>query len=868
MVQHGAPHEREHGNGGKDNGGSGADGAPAGGGIPNGGMAGGVSGGGVSGGGGLARAVQLLAGPYLLTVNPVDGSEIEPCPPGELPGRPEKLAPDERPEQGCAAAPTGGTPAAARPLPVLEREEECEELARLLAQGRSVRLTGPAGSGRSTLLDAVAGRVAALAPDGLVRLSGYRRTPDDLLHDLFAAVHEAPLYRPGEGELAGALQTVGAVVLVDDLEFGGEGLGRLLSATPECAFLLSATPEVPAPPADAPVAEVFLPGISRNAGLELLEHAVRRPLTDAEADWAADLWFETEGLPLRFVQAAAVLRAGGAPEGTPAQGLADAAARGLGDPAREALRYALALDGELPHHTHLPALVGDPRADEAVAELAASGLVTAADGHYRLADGVPVELATAGYAAGAAHRALTAARHYAFWAGHPSVPPERVAAESEAVLAAVRGAQRGGNPSVAVLLCRTAAPVLAAGLRWGAWERALRYGAEAAETAGEVAEEAYFRHESGVLALCEGEPGRAKGQLERALGLREALADQRGAVAGRRALALVRDLLGGTAGVRTGAGPAEEPHPATEVSPPVSPGVSQAYAETVSADESSLPPAEGAWPAGGAAEQEVAFGAEPPTRGLAVRGTRRNLIAAGAGALLAAVLGTVVTLGNMSHGGDKPAERVKPEHSASQQGGDNDLTADRPGAGSGGTGSGNDTLTGSTSRPREAPAGGYGSRTPGRDGSSSHRPPNGDAATGTGTTGGTGGSGTSGGASGGSTGGHGGGTGGANGGGTGGGSGTGGSGTGGSGSGGSGSGGSGTGGPTTGGPTTGGPTTGGPTTGGPTTGGPTTGGPTTGGPTTGGPTTGGTPTGGQTTAGTTPSSTGTLGSTPTTTTTR
>lgn len=39
----------------------------------------------------LARTVQLVSGDFLLTVNPVDGSEIEPCPPAERPARPVRL---------------------------------------------------------------------------------------------------------------------------------------------------------------------------------------------------------------------------------------------------------------------------------------------------------------------------------------------------------------------------------------------------------------------------------------------------------------------------------------------------------------------------------------------------------------------------------------------------------------------------------------------------------------------------------------------------------------------------------------------------------------------------------------------------------
>ncbi|OSP39509.1 hypothetical protein B7767_31130, partial [Streptomyces sp. 13-12-16] len=53
----------------------------------------------------LARTVQLVSGDFLLTVNPVDGSEIEPCPPAERPSRPAKLTEAERAEVERAARP-------------------------------------------------------------------------------------------------------------------------------------------------------------------------------------------------------------------------------------------------------------------------------------------------------------------------------------------------------------------------------------------------------------------------------------------------------------------------------------------------------------------------------------------------------------------------------------------------------------------------------------------------------------------------------------------------------------------------------------------------------------------------------------------
>lgn len=195
----------------------------------------------------------------------------------------------------------------------------------------------------------------------------------------------------------------------------------------------------------------------------------------------------------------------------------------LSGAARDTLRFAVALGGEVPHQAHLPALIGDTHADAALGELAGCGLLSPSGSRYRLAAGVLAQLAAAGYEDDAADRARTAAQHYAWWTGHPSVTPERAAAEADAIIAAmgrlVPGEAAGGT-SAAVLLARSAAPAFAAGLLWGAWERALRIGQEAGRLAGEVAEEAYFHHELGVLALCTGHPDRARAELETAISMR------------------------------------------------------------------------------------------------------------------------------------------------------------------------------------------------------------------------------------------------------------------------------------------------------------------------------------------------------------
>ncbi|MEU1257339.1 ATP-binding protein [Streptomyces chartreusis] len=662
----------------------------------------------------LARTVQLVSGDYLLTVNPVDGSEIEICPPAERPGRPEKLTPAERAEADRAAKPPV-PPGPTRPAePLLARQDEREQLVRMLARGRSVRLVGARGAGRTSLLDLVAEDCVDLAPDGVVRLTGFHRAPTDLLYDLFYSVYGAPLYRPERDELLSCVREIGAVVVLDDIEFGGAALEELLDATPECAFLLSATPEVPAPSADSGIEEVALDGLDRAASVELLERGIGRVLTEDEANWAGDLWFESEGLPLRFVQAGALLRqrdrlrAGAdavdeygvfedappsdAPFDTPvdpeggeesplpslgeAAGPAQLLASRLSTSARTTLGFAVALGGEVPHQAHLPALVGDTHADAALGELADCGLVSPVGSRYRLAAGVQVQLEAAGYADDAQDDARTAVQHYAWWAGHPSVTPERVSAEADAVLAALSvlvpatTPPAEGEESPTVQLARTAAPAFAAGLHWNAWERALRAGAEAARLAGDVSEQAYFHHELGVLALCGDQLDRARTELETSIGLRGALADKRGTVAGRRALALVSDRSGTAPGLAAFGATAGEEVPDARY------------------EESQSPPGgvPTPFPPVGDTGTLVTHRASAPSapmpshkgRGGIRNFARRNLVAAGAGALLVAVLGTVVTLGATSDNDpNAPANQVGVNPSASQGPGDDSLGADK-----------------------------------------------------------------------------------------------------------------------------------------------------------------------------------------------
>ncbi|WP_405019235.1 ATP-binding protein [Kitasatospora sp. NBC_00070] len=528
------------------------------------------------------RTGDLVSGELLLSVGSPDGSEALRCPDDWRPEpRRISVAPGGRTVAALGPSPAVGPLAlgsAAADLPLLDREADVAQLLGLLAEGRSIRLVGQAGAGRSALLAAVADAAGELAPDGVVRLSGHRRTAQDLLQELYAATHQAPPFHPDQYQLRQLLARLGAVVAIDDVELDGSELEQLLATAPDCAFLVSVAPGSPQLKPGSRLEDQLVAGLSRPASLALIGRLAGRQLDETERAWAVDLWFESEGLPLRFVQAAALLRQRDAQVDTlvaahedrsrvfglvkeidepddpavleaelrrsvPLPSVAETAApavrlaAGLSEPARAVLRLALALGGECPTAPHLPALIDVGLGESALHELTDCGLAISIGGHHRLTDGV---LDALGEHWPPGEIAYGAAQHFSWWVGHGSVSPAQIAAEAEVVIGALLADRAADRPEQVLQLATAAAPALALSLRWGAWEQVLRIGLEAARAVGASAEEAWFHHELGVFALCTGSAPQAAAALEAAIALRAALGQPRGTAAARRMLELLR----------------------------------------------------------------------------------------------------------------------------------------------------------------------------------------------------------------------------------------------------------------------------------------------------------------------------------------
>ena len=251
---------------------------------------------------------------YLLTLNPIDGTEIE-----TLPARGTVPAVHKKPAAVRVDAEARRLLRAAQPRPAGRTSRAATRRCWSVTRAgpgwcgcsptvATVRSPAPRAPGAPALLGEVAGGARISRRTVSSVSTAHHRTPTELLHHLFAVVHDAPRTPPDRDELHDYLAEHRRRRRPGRPGVRRQRPRRVAGATPECAFLVAATPDIPRRPRTRRVEDVPLRGLGRDtASLELLEHTMGRPLTERETEWAGDLWCGREGLPLRFVQAAALL---------------------------------------------------------------------------------------------------------------------------------------------------------------------------------------------------------------------------------------------------------------------------------------------------------------------------------------------------------------------------------------------------------------------------------------------------------------------------------------------------------------------------------------------------------------------------------
>lgn len=251
-------------------------------------------------------------------------------------GRPERLFQLTHPDLPSAFPPLvtvrqSGIDLPARVAGIIGRREELAEIASRLEDGsiRLLTLTGPGGTGKTTLAVRIAADLAARYADGarFVDLSGAHDT-NAVLVALARAIGLGEIFdRPLEEELVERLRDRELLLVLDNFEQVAEAAGavaRLLTACPRLTVLATSRqalhvraervhpiPPLALPPAGRGASSARLVGASEAVQLFVDRARVVRPdfeLTDDNAQAVAEICRRLDGLPLAIELAAARLR--------------------------------------------------------------------------------------------------------------------------------------------------------------------------------------------------------------------------------------------------------------------------------------------------------------------------------------------------------------------------------------------------------------------------------------------------------------------------------------------------------------------------------------------------------------------------------
>jgi hypothetical protein len=412
----------------------------------------------------------------------------------------------------------------------LDRNETVRAVEEAVATGGPVEIHGEQGIGKTALLRHLAHqlRPAALG-DGVVHLGAAESSATDMLQNLYEAFYETNVpFKPTTTQIRLALHGKRALLLVDDPSLAG-GVEPLLDAAPDSVLVLTGRERRLLGEGRS----IALPGLPPGDALALIERELGRSLTSAELPHAQRLCANLGYNPLRILRAAAQLREerrGPAALAEPDQAAPVGATQdertlaALTAAEREVVELLAAIPGTALHERHLAALAH--QADAAVVRgLVERRVVEGEPPRYRLAPGLEgavdqsrlprVQNAMLGYFAGRAESLRD--------------QPEQLHTDLDACMSLLESAAQAGRWTEVLRLGRAIDPALTLALRWGAWERALRWVETAARALSDRGAEGWALHQLGTRALCLDEKDPARSLLRRALGLRRSMHDEAGA---------------------------------------------------------------------------------------------------------------------------------------------------------------------------------------------------------------------------------------------------------------------------------------------------------------------------------------------------
>ncbi len=478
--------------------------------------------------GDVSGGSQVAIGSYIVQIGRVEGGVVNilnnaPAPPRSRP-QPVSLRPRAFPG-------------------LLDRETETTLTIQALELKQSVECSGEPGSGKTSLLRHLAyqPQVSNFAA-GVIYFQVHQQTNADLLQSFFAAFYEydSPI-KPTETEIRHYLQSLNALVLLDDVETTAEQIESLLNFAPGCTFVTATTRRS----LRGETREVSLKGLPAAEAVNLFQRELGRALSADEQKVAQSICESLGCIPRRVLRAAHEAREENRPLAAvlpqapaPADDvLAAAELKPRSEDEKKVLTACAVFYGAPVAAEHVAAVAGVAgvaAVETMLEDFEKRGLVQSHDNRYLLAS--DVNNALLGNLNPWFTRALT---HFEDWLEKHAGNHQLIAESAGPILLIMQWAVAAKFWLEVRHLGHGVEEALAVAGKWDMWANALQGVLKAARREENRAEEAWALHQLGTRALCLGAHTEAKASLTDALNLRESLNDQSGAAVTRHNLNLL-----------------------------------------------------------------------------------------------------------------------------------------------------------------------------------------------------------------------------------------------------------------------------------------------------------------------------------------
>lgn len=440
------------------------------------------------------------------------------------------IKPSDKPKYSARSTPVTIKPRAFPAL--LDRENEFESIKRASQLSIPVSVWGQEGVGKTSFIRHLAHTLnSGNFISGMVYLNASGFGYEDLLQALFDSFFDSDLsYKPTTAGIIHALQTIKAVIFLDDLQIGRNETTSILDAAPSSLFILSSTERSIWGEGEV----IPLRGLPENEALKLFEKELSRLLNDQEKTIVSKICAVLQGHPLQILQAASLARDGErsienilnemAKEKAGNQSMVYIGMANLSDSEKQILALLAAAGGNTVSLEHIKGIFKDSNGEKDVQRLITLGLVQAHSPRFSITDNL-VSSISATWDLSSWQDILL---NYAInWLNQQ--PASALVEESSGLLIhTIKNAGERGKWREVIQLGRALEKFMIFYKRWQTWSDILNLILTAAKALNDSKMQAWALHQLGSRALYLGYASEAKTFLSQALNIRQSIADKAG----------------------------------------------------------------------------------------------------------------------------------------------------------------------------------------------------------------------------------------------------------------------------------------------------------------------------------------------------